>query len=294
MATKTIAVSTADNILEMCQCLKQKTSDSYAAVMRLHVWLVIQSKQIRDKSHQTFIRLMTWRPFSTSPFDQFSHKYSKLLLLQNHCQYFTQLVWKVKTSRIDSNEMLIEISICITIIVCLIFRWESPPLRPIDAPQVTDNFPELRWIHNYHTYWKRQGVNGPNLWQSLMAYTKVLPQNDWQWYQTYGNVIGFYEVFKRCLIINDPKLVKDILVKDFHIFVNRRYYCFGDVFDSGIVLAKDDDWKRIRGVVSQAFTSSKLKSMTTKIAEIADQFCLNISEESLKGLSLNIMALNLC
>jgi cytochrome P450 family 3 subfamily A len=60
------------------------------------------------------------------------------------------------------------------------------------------------------------------------------------------------------IIINDPELIKDVMIKDFHVFNNHRYYHFGEIFDLSIVNSHNDNWKRIRSIVSPSFTSSKL------------------------------------
>ena len=114
-------------------------------------------------------------------------------------------------------------------------------------------------------------------------------QSDWELYENYGNIIGFYEIFKRGLIVNEPKLIKDILVKDFHVFTNRRYYNGGRVFDSGLFLGRDQQWKRVRAVVSQAFTPLKLRAMFPQISKIADQFCDNIEDVSKQGKKLELL-----
>lgn len=128
-------------------------------------------------------------------------------------------------------------------------------------------------------------MKGPNLIRSLLSYKRVLPFNDYEFAQKYGNIIGFYEIFKKAIIINDPELIKDIMIKDFHVFTNRRYYHFGEIFDLSIVNSHDENWKRIRSIVSPSFTSLKLKSMMPRIFVIGDLFCDNISEFAKKGMS---------
>ncbi len=52
------------------------------------------------------------------------------------------------------------------------------------------------------------------------------------------------------LTVAEPELIKNIMVKDFNIFVNRRIVKTNDpVLDRGLHVAKDDEWKHIRSIV---------------------------------------------
>ena len=56
---------------------------------------------------------------------------------------------------------------------------------------------------------------------------------------------------KPWLVVAEPELIKNIMIKDFNIFVNRRETQTDDpVLDRMISVAKDDDWKHLRSVVS--------------------------------------------
>ncbi len=37
-----------------------------------------------------------------------------------------------------------------------------------------------------------------------------------------GKIFGVYELTNPVLFVSEPEIIKDILVKDFHIFPNRR------------------------------------------------------------------------
>lgn len=52
------------------------------------------------------------------------------------------------------------------------------------------------------------------------------------------------------------------MVKDFHLFVNRRKTdLIDELLNIGLFNAEDDAWKRMRGITSPAFTSGKLRSV---------------------------------
>jgi len=76
--------------------------------------------------------------------------------------------------------------------------------------------------------------------------------------------VGIFSFDKPSLLIRDLELVKNILVKDFHNFIDRTF-SFEDKFDPllGNILAalKGDLWYHLRTNFSPAFTSRKMKLM---------------------------------
>lgn len=75
--------------------------------------------------------------------------------------------------------------------------------------------------------------------------------------------IGFYIFDKPFLLIRDPELVKNILVKDFNIFSNR--YITADPDDclgcNNLFFLRNQTWKLVRMKLTPFFTSGKLKKM---------------------------------
>ena len=54
----------------------------------------------------------------------------------------------------------------------------------------------------------------------------------------------------------DPEIVKDILIKDFHIFVDHNDFHIGDVLNErSLFNMKGEEWKLMRAIVSQLFCS---------------------------------------
>ena len=70
------------------------------------------------------------------------------------------------------------------------------------------------------------------------------------------------------LTVAEPELIKLILVKDFHVFRNRKQRnAFHEIVDKNLFFAIDDHWKRLRAIVSPTFTSGKVKKMSSLIDE---------------------------
>src|SRR5699024_3101026 len=58
------------------------------------------------------------------------------------------------------------------------------------------------------------------------------------------------------------EIIKQIMVRDFHLFVNRRELRIeNEIFEVSQFFADAEQWKRIRSITSPSFTSGKLRNM---------------------------------
>ncbi|GBN72442.1 hypothetical protein AVEN_26668-1, partial [Araneus ventricosus] len=76
-----------------------------------------------------------------------------------------------------------------------------------------------------------------------------------------------------CLSVADPKLLREILVKQFPSFVNRRisYVLSGDpLMDSMLFFLRGQEWKRVRGILTPNFTTGKIKKMINILKNVPD------------------------
>ncbi|XP_054157520.1 cytochrome P450 3A24-like [Oppia nitens] len=113
--------------------------------------------------------------------------------------------------------------------------------------------------------------------------TKMLFEWELDLYTKYGKLFGVYESTRPVLYLAEPDLIRDILVKDFHNFINRRDLTTGSdpLGDNMVTLIKDDKWKRVRTVMSTTFTTGKLKKMIPLINE-----CLQTMDKNFNTISL--------
>ncbi|XP_071041153.1 cytochrome P450 3A9 [Parasteatoda tepidariorum] len=124
----------------------------------------------------------------------------------------------------------------------------------------------LRYIGRNDDYWKIRGVKyHPR--QSLFKILKVLststfPELVKTGYHEYGRVYGTFSFSQPAITISDPKLLRDIFVKDFNYFSHRQDQAFNDkILDTMISVLNGEDWKRIRTIISPAFTSKQMRKM---------------------------------
>nr|AJN91175.1 cytochrome P450 monooxygenase CYP9A78 [Cnaphalocrocis medinalis] len=94
-------------------------------------------------------------------------------------------------------------------------------------------------------------------------------------------LVGHYEFINPLVLIRDAELLKNVMVKDFEHFTDRR--AVGDnndpIFGRSLLLLKGDEWKAMRSTLSPAFTSSKIRLMVPFILEVGDSMIEHIKKD---------------
>ncbi|KAM6155273.1 cytochrome P450 3A4-like isoform 1-T1 [Rhynchocyon petersi] len=138
-----------------------------------------------------------------------------------------------------------------------------------------------------HSTLKKLGIPGPKplpFFGTILAYRKSLWDFDMSCSKKYGKLWGFYDGQQPVIAITDPNIIKTVMVKEcYSNFTNRR--AFGPVgfMKSAVSVAEDEEWKRMRTLLSPTFTSGKLKEMVPIISQYGDVLVKHLREESEKG-----------
>ncbi|KAM7419596.1 hypothetical protein PAMA_016616 [Pampus argenteus] len=116
-----------------------------------------------------------------------------------------------------------------------------------------------------HGVFEKLGIPGPKpkiYFGTVGRFNAVFYLDDQICAQKYGKVWGMYELRKPILAVMDPDMLKVILVKEcFTYFTNRRNLRpNGELYDI-LSFAEDDNWRRIRTVLSPSFASGRIKEM---------------------------------
>uniref|UniRef100_A0A669EQH8 unspecific monooxygenase n=1 Tax=Oreochromis niloticus TaxID=8128 RepID=A0A669EQH8_ORENI len=130
----------------------------------------------------------------------------------------------------------------------------------------------LHLFHVFHRYscwtygtFKRLGVPGPSpipFFGTMLKYRKGFFNFDEECYKKYGKMWGIFDGRQPVLCITDPAMVKTILIKEcYSFFTNRRNFRLNGPLYDAVSIAEDDQWRRIRSVLSPSFTSGRLKEM---------------------------------
>ena len=95
-------------------------------------------------------------------------------------------------------------------------------------------------------------------------------------------MFGYHAFGKRLLVINDLEMAKQIFIKDFDSFLDRRTLDLGhEYFNNMLVFLEGESWKEMRAITSPVFTSGKLKNMTKLINEVGKDFAQHIEKLAL-------------
>lgn len=138
------------------------------------------------------------------------------------------------------------------------------------------------YLTRTYNYWKNKGV----------PYEKPVPFLGIVWATAKGENLGkylsnvclkrtspYFGVFmfnKPYLVLNDPDLAKQVLIKDFSKFPNRPFAAFEDIDPisyNSLFSAPVPRWKSIRTRIAPAFTSAKMKMMAPLMKTCAEELC---------------------
>ena len=138
-------------------------------------------------------------------------------------------------------------------------------------------------IYYYYTSvydtWKNRGVPGPKPSMFFGNFVDILLKRRAvativkDLYNEYKSepVFGIYEGTSPILVINDLDLIKDVLIRDFSLFVDRGFKVLEKIepLSQHLFLLEAKRWRPLRAKLSPIFTSGKLKEMFPLIVECA-------------------------
>ncbi|XP_041606270.1 cytochrome P450 3A12 [Vulpes lagopus] len=143
-----------------------------------------------------------------------------------------------------------------------------------------------------HGVFKKLGIPGPTplpFVGTALGYRKGFSVFDENCFRKYGRMWGFYDGRQPVLAITDPDMIKTVLVKEcYSVFTNRRSFGPVGFMKSAISLSEDEEWKRMRTLLSPTFTSGKLKEMFPIIGQYGDVLVNNLRKEAEKGKAINL------
>ncbi|XP_053518420.1 cytochrome P450 3A12-like, partial [Artibeus jamaicensis] len=152
----------------------------------------------------------------------------------------------------------------------------------------------LIYLYGTHTHgtFKKLGIPGPTplpFVGTVLGYRRGFWDFDQECFKKYGRMWGLYDGRQPVLAITDPDLIKAVLVKEcYSVFTNRQTLGPVGFMKSAITVAQNENWKRIRTLLSPTFTSGKLKEMFPIIGQYGDVLVRNLRKEAEKGKPINL------
>uniref|UniRef100_A0A672U8R0 Cytochrome P450 3A n=1 Tax=Strigops habroptila TaxID=2489341 RepID=A0A672U8R0_STRHB len=155
---------------------------------------------------------------------------------------------------------------------------------------------------------KKLGIPGPRplpFFGTCLEYRKGFTEFDNECFQKYGKLhtstiwgclsvscslpARIYDGRQPVVAVMDPQIIKSVLVKEcYSTFTNRRHIDIAGILNNAISLAKDEQWKRIRTVLSPTFTSGKLKEMFPIMKHYGEVLVKNIQKQVEKDNALSV------
>ncbi|NP_001352506.1 cytochrome P450 6a2 [Musca domestica] len=137
------------------------------------------------------------------------------------------------------------------------------------------------WINYHFSYWQRRGVphNEPKIpagnmheWMHSKHFVQIFRETYAKFKGT-GPFAGFYFHMQRAVLVTDPELAKNILIKDFTTFDRRGLFhnTRDDPLTGNLFSLDGPKWKRLRTKLSPTFTSGKMKIMYPTVVRVGEE-----------------------
>lgn len=143
-----------------------------------------------------------------------------------------------------------------------------------------------------HSVFQKMGIPGPKA--TLMgAFTdykdKGIVDTDVNLVKKYGRIVGIFHGREPILLISEPDIIKQICVKEFNNFINRKTYTWpGEILRHAVSVLEDDHWKSARSVLSPTFSSGKMRNIVPLIQRCIDHLLAAIRSQGKDGTEIEI------
>ena len=145
------------------------------------------------------------------------------------------------------------------------------------------------WIKNNYKYWNNRGfLSAPtvfpfgsvkNAGRKITAAECV--ENFYKEFRGKSPAVGVYFYLSPTLVVIDPELIKNVLVRDFNSFHDRGIYFNkkDDPLTANLLTLEGAEWRERRAKLTPIFTSGKMKMMFEIVNKISDKLAIVIDKE---------------
>ncbi len=148
------------------------------------------------------------------------------------------------------------------------------------------------WLRHRYSFWERHGVPGPkpvylfgNLLKQL-TFQEHISVAYKQWHNTYNNVpyVGFYKLLQPAVMIRDPELQREVLVKAFANFHKNDVTISDgdDLLKTNPFFSSGEEWRQSRTLFGNFFSANKTKTVFPAMVKVGNEW-----EEYVRSLGTN-------
>ncbi|CAL8358176.1 unnamed protein product [Lota lota] len=100
----------------------------------------------------------------------------------------------------------------------------------------------------------------------------------------HGRVCGYYIGRRPIVVLADPDIIRQVTVKGFSTFPNRLNNNFAPKpMSDCLLMLRDEQWKRVRSILTPSFSSAKMREMVPLINTATDVLMNNLNAHADSG-----------
>uniref|UniRef100_A0A1B6FE27 Cytochrome P450 n=1 Tax=Cuerna arida TaxID=1464854 RepID=A0A1B6FE27_9HEMI len=109
-------------------------------------------------------------------------------------------------------------------------------------------------------------------------------------------LVGFFTFWKKDILINDPDIIRQVLVKDHEVFQDRGLYYNKqkDPLSAHLFALAGEEWKNLRNKLTPTFSSGKIKGMFPILVNCTDEMINTVRKLNLESSSVDCQNLFYC
>ncbi|XP_050925216.1 thromboxane-A synthase [Lates calcarifer] len=107
--------------------------------------------------------------------------------------------------------------------------------------------------------------------------------------RTHGRVCGYYLGRRPVVVVADPDMLRQVMVRDFSSFPNRMTIRFATKpMSDCLLMLRNERWKRVRSILTPSFSAAKMKEMVPLINTATDALMNNLNVYAESGEAFDI------